>query len=249
MKSNLKSAPLVASFCLVASVGAAQADTVNGSIWENTNTNTPVIVWSTGCACAVQSNVPTRTADVTFTSTWIPGSGQESLNFSSEQDLTGMPNSGFSIGAFLNNMGLFTTNPGINTATVITGQNQLNNTMANTIFVLTGTVTLTNGQIVEGSDDGSTLIIGGVTLTPAGNAGAQGFSLNNHITWNGGNGTFLFELIYGKSGFGPPAQVVVELPENPAATPIPAALPLFATGIGGLGLLGWRRKRRAQAVA
>ena len=32
-------------------------------------------------------------------------------------------------------------------------------------------------------------------------------------------------------------------------TPIPAALPLFATGLGGLGLLGWRRKRKAQAVA
>jgi hypothetical protein len=28
-------------------------------------------------------------------------------------------------------------------------------------------------------------------------------------------------------------------------TPLPAALPLFATGIGGLGLLGWRRKRKA----
>ena len=27
--------------------------------------------------------------------------------------------------------------------------------------------------------------------------------------------------------------------------PLPAALPLFATGIGGLGLLGWRRKRKA----
>jgi hypothetical protein len=31
-------------------------------------------------------------------------------------------------------------------------------------------------------------------------------------------------------------------------TPLPAALPLFATGLGGLGLLGWRRKRKAQAV-
>jgi len=31
-------------------------------------------------------------------------------------------------------------------------------------------------------------------------------------------------------------------------TPLPAALPLFATGIGGLGLLGWRRKRKAQVV-
>jgi hypothetical protein len=34
-----------------------------------------------------------------------------------------------------------------------------------------------------------------------------------------------------------------------STTPLPAALPLFATGIGGLGLLGWRRKRKAQAVA
>jgi hypothetical protein len=32
-------------------------------------------------------------------------------------------------------------------------------------------------------------------------------------------------------------------------TPLPAALPLFATGIGGLGLLGWRRKRKATALA
>jgi len=28
-------------------------------------------------------------------------------------------------------------------------------------------------------------------------------------------------------------------------TPLPAALPLFATGLGVLGLLGWRRKRKA----
>jgi hypothetical protein len=33
-----------------------------------------------------------------------------------------------------------------------------------------------------------------------------------------------------------------------AATPIPAALPLFATGLSGLGLLGWRRKRKAQVA-
>jgi uncharacterized protein (TIGR03118 family) len=34
-----------------------------------------------------------------------------------------------------------------------------------------------------------------------------------------------------------------------APTPLPTALPLFATGLGGLGLLGWRRKRKAQPVA
>lgn len=33
-----------------------------------------------------------------------------------------------------------------------------------------------------------------------------------------------------------------------AATPLPAALPLFATGLGALGLFGWRRKRKEQTV-
>jgi hypothetical protein len=30
-----------------------------------------------------------------------------------------------------------------------------------------------------------------------------------------------------------------------SATPLPAALPLYATGLGVLGLLGWRRRRKA----
>jgi hypothetical protein len=32
------------------------------------------------------------------------------------------------------------------------------------------------------------------------------------------------------------------------ATPIPAALPLFASALGAMGLLGWRRKRKGAAV-
>jgi hypothetical protein len=39
----------------------------------------------------------------------------------------------------------------------------------------------------------------------------------------------------------------ISVPGGTTATPLPAALPLFATGIGGLGLLGWRRKRKARA--
>ena len=31
-------------------------------------------------------------------------------------------------------------------------------------------------------------------------------------------------------------------------TPLPAALPLFATGLGAMGLLGWRKKRKAAAA-
>jgi len=33
------------------------------------------------------------------------------------------------------------------------------------------------------------------------------------------------------------------------AVPLPATLPLFATGLGALGLLGWRRKRKATALS
>jgi hypothetical protein len=33
-----------------------------------------------------------------------------------------------------------------------------------------------------------------------------------------------------------------------AVTPLPAALPLFATGLGAMGLFGWRRKRKNTAV-
>jgi hypothetical protein len=34
-----------------------------------------------------------------------------------------------------------------------------------------------------------------------------------------------------------------------SATPLPAALPLFATGLGAMGLLGWRRKKKTAAAA
>jgi hypothetical protein len=37
--------------------------------------------------------------------------------------------------------------------------------------------------------------------------------------------------------------------EVSAATPLPAALPLFVTGLGGLGLLHWRRKKKAAVAA
>ena len=33
------------------------------------------------------------------------------------------------------------------------------------------------------------------------------------------------------------------------AVPLPAALPLFASGIGALSLLGWRRKKKAAQLA
>jgi hypothetical protein len=42
---------------------------------------------------------------------------------------------------------------------------------------------------------------------------------------------------------------VASADEVGAATPLPASLQLFASGLGALGLLGWRRKRKDQAAA
>jgi hypothetical protein len=42
--------------------------------------------------------------------------------------------------------------------------------------------------------------------------------------------------------------VSVTGPDVAGTTPIPGALPLFASGLGALGLLGWRRKRKNTAA-
>jgi len=43
------------------------------------------------------------------------------------------------------------------------------------------------------------------------------------------------------------AQDHLVAPEISSETPLPAAFPLFASGLGALGLLGWRRKRKQAA--
>jgi hypothetical protein len=61
-------------------------------------------------------------------------------------------------------------------------------------------------------------------------------STNGNVIDTGGNGADL--LVY--AGAGQPV---------PSEVPLPTALPLFATGLGALGLLGWRRNRKNVAVS
>ena len=64
-------------------------------------------------------------------------------------------------------------------------------------------------------------------------------------------------IVTGTTALGPNESASVDLvvmddflyAEPRATTPLPAALPLFATGLGALGLIGWWRKRKAQAAA
>jgi hypothetical protein len=51
------------------------------------------------------------------------------------------------------------------------------------------------------------------------------------------------EMISGGDGFAFDYAAI-----SPIIAPLPAALPLFATGLGALGLLGWRRKKKAIAA-
>ena len=78
---------------------------------------------------------------------------------------------------------------------------------------------------------------------------AQGNPIVNPGLWalmfgNSGNG-FDANTLYLTAGLN--GGVNGLFAEIQSATPIPAALPLFATGLGALGLFGWRRKRKQAA--
>ncbi|HVT53620.1 MAG TPA: hypothetical protein VHE77_18705 [Dongiaceae bacterium] len=108
--------------------------------------------------------------------------------------------------------------------------------------------------------------IGGSAALPAGNTlyfynqalflGGMGIqdSLGNSLydsfgdqAYSGDEGTPLFSIgTYNFEDFsGGHATLTISAI---AATPVPAALPLFASAIAGLGFVGWRRKRATSAV-
>ena len=86
-----------------------------------------------------------------------------------------------------------------------------------------------------------------------------GFKINRNIGasqvyWAEAASGDNLSAILGLSGWTTPYQpgvmtnAVFEVNGDINAVPLPAALPLFATGLGAMGLLGWRRKRKAQAA-
>jgi hypothetical protein len=92
----------------------------------------------------------------------------------------------------------------------------------------------TNGVQDFGTNGGSNIwsAVHGV-VTPISTSAYWIWSLPD----NGGYADFSTKIMLASSDVVPPT------------TPVPAALPLFATGLGALGLMGWRRKRKAATSA
>jgi hypothetical protein len=102
----------------------------------------------------------------------------------------------------------------------------------------------------------------GGNLTPAGDVlasitipQATQFTAETVFSGNLGAGTYVLDTYLGTcasdcSNSGDSTDPEVAMLFSPSATPLPATLPLFATGLGLVGMSGWRRKRKnAAAIA
>ena len=85
---------------------------------------------------------------------------------------------------------------------------------------------------------------GGVPFVTGGSGNTGGLGLPDRVFIIG---TTIIEL---GNGTGSPDSFsdVSWVTSTIAPTPLPAALPLFASGLGALGLLGWRRKRKNAVI-
>ena len=76
-------------------------------------------------------------------------------------------------------------------------------------------------------------------------ASAQAFFSNNPINITLLAGLNIIQLSFNETISGGDGFAFDYAAVSPIITPLPTTLPLFATGLGALGLLGWRRKKAA----
>ena len=88
----------------------------------------------------------------------------------------------------------------------------------------------------------------GVVILASGNAGGMTlYGTGSGYLWTIDKTTGATTVIGSTPDLTGPFGEIKGLSFSPAAVPLPAAFPLFATALAGMGLLGWRRKRKAAA--
>ena len=216
----------------------------------------------TGAATIAQANPITGTFDVTIYQAYT---GSSNINDPTQQAEQGNPliTGAGTAGTYTGALDLCSGSPGcstnINTIDAFfasaggttTGLGSIGSNLLSTapfdyttVMVFTGT---TNGIIsgIIDHDDGASLYDGPGYSNPVMLAPGPVVATPTPYGPFSGN----WQLIYVESN-GLPAVLDFEVTRgNSDTTPLPAALPLFASGLGALGLVGWRRKRKSAAVA
>jgi hypothetical protein len=120
--------------------------------------------------------------------------------------------------------------------------NQINGLVTMNVTYSGGTFDLTSLDLVNFVTSGAFTItsnLGGVFNVPSSLGTVTSFGAG----FTGVSTVTITESLAGFLGFDN-----FTITPTAAETPLPAALPLFAAGLSALGLLGWRRKRKAAAA-
>ena len=201
-------------------VAKSQANLVTGSIWENVTTVAPTVNLE-GSLANVATVSAGRSADVTFTV-------NSPIAFST------VGTSG-TIGEFLSSGG----------AAINTGAASAGNTVQNTLFYVTGFVTMLNGQSFNVQhDDGVQLLIGGTMVVDRPGPTAP---VVTPYTWTGASGTYAFELAYAENS-GLPGVLNIDLPFSAAPVPEPTTIIAGAMLLVPFGASLIRNRRKRSAV-
>ena len=212
---------------------SAEAATINWAVWSNVFTP-----GSTGGSATATMGSTTvaysgEVISVTHTPSWLPAT-----TFSGGTVGNTPSQSGGAIqlqgGAATSTDTITFSTPVVNPVMAIfsLGQGGL---PASFVFASADAFTIQSGG--PSAEFGGTIITqsGNSVLGSEGNGTIQFIGTYSTISWTNPNQEFWYAFTVGAPG------------GTVGAVPLPATLPLFATGLGALGLLGWRRKRKAAA--